>query len=126
MIYCRNCGKQLSDDNGGRPNFCTVCGAPVNPLPVPAPARSDSDLGLISMILSIVSFFVPLVGIPLAVAALILAVKDKSKNFGKFTKYGKAGLICSLVSLGLQGIQIAFNVGRMLLTFLLLLGAASM
>ncbi len=98
----------------------------MNPLPVPAPARSDSDLGLISMILSIVSFFVPIVGIPLAVAALILAVKDKSKNFGKFTKYGKAGLICSLVSLGLHGIQIAFNVGRMLLTFLLLLGAASM
>ena len=91
---------------------------------VQTPVKSDSDLGLISMVLSIISFIV--LRIPLAVASLIISLSDKKKNGGVFTRYGKVGFICSLISLGISALTILGVLAYYAFLFILMLGAAGM
>ena len=67
---------------------------------------SSNDLGLSSVILSIVSlsfifltfmaFLAPLVGLVLSIIALVFALKQKKRNYNKWVKYG---LILSIIGI---------------------------
>ena len=125
-MYCHNCGNKLPEGAVS----CSVCGTPVGTTVVQEPVKSESDLGLISMILSIVSFVVPFIGLPLAIVALIISLNEKKNNGGVFTKYGKIGFICSLVSLGIIALlvigYIVYRIAIMAIAYSLMLGFAGM
>ncbi len=130
MNYCSNCGNKLPEGVGYSVHVCPVCGMPLDgfSVPAPAPAKNGSDLGLISMILSIVSFIV--FRVPLSITALVLSLNEKKKNGGVFTKYGKVGFICSLVSLGIVALVLLYFAYQIIVEIIMMLilgiGAASM
>lgn len=117
MAYCIKCGQEINDSAV----FCTYCGAEqkkvvtVEPVvePVVEPAvepvvesvvveeKKGSALGLISMILGILSVLCcagGCLGTFFAIAAIILAIVEKSKT-GKMSGMALAGLITGIAGI---------------------------
>lgn len=63
--------------------------------------NKDETYGLISMILGVVSLVSSSLGLPCAVAAIVLACLDRSKN-DKMTDKAKIGLIIGIIVVGLN------------------------
>lgn len=104
-MYCVNCGKQIADDS----NFCAECGHRyLNE--TTAAEEQTKRLNLISMILGMASVASQIIqvgaGLSLhaAIAALVLAyiAKDRSGKEKKLHPYGKTGLICGYVGIGMN------------------------
>lgn len=104
-MYCVNCGKQIADDS----HFCMECGhSYLNE--TTAAEEQTKRLNLISMILGIASVASQIIqvgaGLSLhaAIAALVLAyiAKGRSGKEKKLHPYGKTGLICGYVGIGMN------------------------
>jgi uncharacterized OB-fold protein len=103
--FCRNCGTRLTrqdtsfhplDSNGNNYTYA--------PKAAPAPTgERDHEYGVVSLILGILSFVLPFLGIGTAIGAIIVGAKFKDKDHTAF-----AGMIVGIVALV---IQILFVIG---------------
>ena len=107
-MFCQNCGAQ----NPIGTSFCSSCGAPMNAGVPVAPAHAQNSqipgkgMGIASMVLGIISLLLFCTGWLAIICAIIGTVLGgvslkKAKNAGVKNGIATAGLVCSLVALGL-------------------------
>ena len=128
FMYCVECGVQIPDDS----HFCVDCGHCYLEESSEASEEQTRTLGLISMILGISSVASQIIqlgqalSLPAAVAALILAYIAKSRSKGKkLNAYGKTGLICGYVGIGLNILSTIAAIVFLVFYFFILFVAAS-
>ena len=103
MAICPNC----RTNNAPGATQCAACGTPLAPVAYGvAPAVPGKGLGIASMVLGIISlvlFCVWYIAIPCAIigAALGGVALSKAKAVGMKNGVGTAGLVCSVIALGL-------------------------
>lgn len=81
MRYCKACGKDIADDA----RYCPVCGTDqcennnVSNTVIYEPKNNDGDLDAATIILAIIGFIIPFIGI---LGALAMLAGGKSKTAG--------------------------------------------
>lgn len=112
-MFCQNCGRQNPDGT----SFCSNCGSALNGAPVapvapvtpvvPRPAEvPGKGLGIASMVVGIISLVMFCTGWFAIICAIVgtalggVALK-KAKDAGVKNAMATAGLVCSVVALGL-------------------------
>lgn len=95
--YCRNCGKELNEEQ----NVCLNCGVNVtnttNTTKTSESTDKNAAVGLILGLISIVAWLLPLFGYPVTICGIVFSSKGLKSNTNK----GKAiaGLVLSIVFL---------------------------
>ena len=103
MAICPNC----STNNAPGATHCASCGTPLSSaIYGVAPAVPGKGLGIASMVLGIISlvlFCIWYISIPCAIigAALGGVALNKAKAVGMKNGLGTAGLVCSVIAIGL-------------------------
>ena len=127
-MYCVKCGTQIPDDS----HFCVNCGHSFIENAPAAEEEQVKKLSLISMILGIASVVSQIIqvgdvlSLPAAIAALVLAyiAKGRSGKEKKLHPYGKTGLICGYVGIGIYALSIIAAIIFLVLYFGIFFAAA--
>lgn len=96
MIFCSECGKQISDAAA----VCPHCGAPVSRHPVQTSDKSGNGKATAALVLGVVSliaWLLPLLGFPVSIIGLILGFAEIKKP--GYSKASSAGTILSAIGL---------------------------
>ena len=99
MPICSICGKSTPEGK-----FCESCGAALPALPAaPAqPSIKESKTGYYLGIVSLIAWFIPLVGFPVSIIGLYLGYKDIKKGENPTVRRGilfsKIGLILTIIN----------------------------
>ena len=91
------CGKEIEDENA----YCPYCGAPTkeDPLQKGRKKEESKERALASMILGIMSLFIPLFNLPCSIIAIVLSKKGANNSYSEVGKVtGIIGLIISIIS----------------------------
>ncbi|MDE5943150.1 MAG: hypothetical protein K2H30_02965 [Clostridia bacterium] len=95
MKYCKNCGRELSDEA----ILCTGCGCATDEFNAnQAVSQQNGEISTMALLGFIFSFLSSLVGLILSCIAYKTAVRE---NDEKSKTYSKAGIIISSVLMGL-------------------------
>lgn len=90
--YCSNCGRELEEGS----NTCKYCTQVENEVKVETKEDKHALTGFILGLISILAWFIPLIGYPVTICGIVFSVKGlKSNKKGLAT----AGLILSILFL---------------------------
>ncbi len=95
-MFCMKCGKEIEDDLA----YCPHCGAPTkdDPLKDGRKKEESKEYALSSMILGIMSLFVPVLNLPFSIIAIVLSKKGGSNSYSETGKVtGIIGLVLSII-----------------------------
>lgn len=110
-MYCKNCGKEISDESSACVHCGAITGSPMpgaksNPAPAAAPVNDPNEPANVGLI--ILSVMVPLAGVVLG----ILQLNDGKK------RAGKAYLMAAIITLGVSFLLVALFFLAFFLIFL--------
>ncbi len=110
-MYCKNCGNDI-----GNNRFCASCGfdsmADTNVRTgVKDPGQAYGIAALVCGIASIVltgELFICLLGIASGIVALVMSGKYRENGNGSYATHAKAGRICAIIGVSLNGSVFVF------------------
>ena len=113
-MYCVKCGNKI----GKNDKFCTKCGNSVledktNKVEVTSNNSNNDSLSIILGVISLVTFWIPIVGIVCAIIAII-----SGKKYKKSTNKSSSGAVLGIVGLVLSILTILFMIFIFFIAFL--------
>lgn len=103
-MFCKNCGRVLKESD----NFCPSCGMKKERI---VTTNTKNTKSIVSIVLGMISIFIPLLGLPLSIVGLVFGIKAKKEE------KNSVGMILSIIGLVLSILVISFFVLVVILAY---------